>query len=118
MTIVRHKPSRVSSKCVEGGGLVITTGIANDTSNDIKVQTQRILDDIEELLIAAGSNKASILYAQIWLTDIRMRDAMNEVYFAWVDNKHLPARACVEARLADPKNLVEIQVTAVKSTIG
>ena len=114
MTIVRHKPSKISSKCVEGGGLVFTTGVATDVSTDIKVQTQKVLDDIDALLLAAGSNKSSILYAQIWITDIRMRDAMNEVWTAWVDKDNLPARACVESRLADPKNLVEIQVTALK----
>jgi enamine deaminase RidA (YjgF/YER057c/UK114 family) len=39
---------------------------------------------------------------------------MNEVWTAWVDAKNLPARACVEARLADPKALVEIMVIAAK----
>jgi enamine deaminase RidA (YjgF/YER057c/UK114 family) len=118
MTIVRHNspnPSKIASKCVEGGGLVFTTGVADNTAADIKGQTQKILDEIEALLIAAGSSKASILYAQIWLTDIRLRDAMNEVWLAWISRDHLPARACVESRLADPRNLVEIQVTAVKN---
>jgi enamine deaminase RidA (YjgF/YER057c/UK114 family) len=114
VTIVRHKPSKISCKCVEGGGLVFTTGIATDVSTDVKLQTQAILDEIDAHLLAAGSNKSSILYAQIWITDIRMRDAMNEVWMAWVDKSNLPARACVESRLADPKNLVEIQVTALK----
>lgn len=116
MTIVRHNPSKISSKCVEGAGLVFTTGIADNTSNDIKAQTQRILAETEKLLIAAGSSKASVLYAQIWITDIRMREAMNEVWCAWLETDQLPARACVEARLADPKNLVEIQVTALKES--
>jgi enamine deaminase RidA (YjgF/YER057c/UK114 family) len=115
MAIIRHNPSKISSKCVEGGGLVFTTGVADNTSPDIKGQTQKILAEIESLLTAAGSSKNSILYAQIWVTDIRMRDAMNEVWCAWLDREHLPARACVEARLADPKNMVEIQVTAVKN---
>lgn len=114
MPIVRHRPSRISSKCVEGGGLVFTTGLATDVSTDVKVQTKTLLDEIDALLQAAGSNKSLILYAQIWVADIRMRDAMNEVWMAWVDKDNLPARACVEARLADPKNLVEIQVTAMQ----
>ena len=45
-------------------------------------------------------------------TDIRNRAPMNEVWTEWVDKKNLPARACVEARLADPKALVEIMVIA------
>ena len=37
---------------------------------------------------------------------------MNEVWLAWVDKDNLPARACVEAALANPDILVEIMVTA------
>jgi enamine deaminase RidA (YjgF/YER057c/UK114 family) len=39
---------------------------------------------------------------------------MNEVWTKWVDPKNLPARACIEAKLADPAALVEIMVTAAK----
>jgi enamine deaminase RidA (YjgF/YER057c/UK114 family) len=39
---------------------------------------------------------------------------MNEVWTSWVDGKNLPARACVEAKLADPKALVEIMMIAAK----
>ncbi len=37
---------------------------------------------------------------------------MNSVWDAWVEPKNTPARATVEARLATPKYLVEIMVTA------
>ena len=46
------------------------------------------------------------------MTDIRNRAPMNEVWTEWVDKNNLPARACVEAKLADPKALVEIMVIA------
>jgi enamine deaminase RidA (YjgF/YER057c/UK114 family) len=39
---------------------------------------------------------------------------MNEAWIAWTGGKDLPARACVEAKLADPRMLVEVQVTASK----
>ena len=38
----------------------------------------------------------------------------NTVYLAGIVPKNLPARACVEAKLADPACLVEIMVTAAK----
>lgn len=115
MTITRHDPSKILSSAVEGGGLVITAGIvADDASLDIKGQTKQILDRIDELLAKSGTSKSRVMYAQIWITDIRQRDAMNEVWLAWVDPANLPGRACVEARLADPRLLVEIQVTALK----
>jgi enamine deaminase RidA (YjgF/YER057c/UK114 family) len=39
---------------------------------------------------------------------------MNEIWTEWTGGQNLPARACVEAKLADPRMLVEIAVTAVK----
>ena len=38
---------------------------------------------------------------------------MNAVYDAWIDPKSPPARACVEARLADPDLRVEMTAMAV-----
>ncbi|MEK7361346.1 MAG: Rid family hydrolase, partial [Pseudomonadota bacterium] len=49
-----------------------------------------------------------------WLADIRTRDEMNQAWLGWVDANNLPARACVEAKLATPDMLVEIAVTAAK----
>jgi enamine deaminase RidA (YjgF/YER057c/UK114 family) len=37
---------------------------------------------------------------------------MNEVWDAWLPAGHAPARACVEARLADPDLLVEVSIVA------
>jgi enamine deaminase RidA (YjgF/YER057c/UK114 family) len=39
---------------------------------------------------------------------------MNEIWTAWCDPKNMPARACIEAKLADPRLLVEIAVVAAK----
>ena len=69
---------------------------------------------IDRLLAKCGSHKSKVLSATIWVTDIRNRAPMNEVWTAWTDPKNLPARACVEAKLADPRALVEIMVTAAK----
>ena len=55
-----------------------------------------------------------VLSATIWVTDIRNRDAMNVHWNEWTGGKNLPGRACIEARLADPKLLVEIAVIATK----
>jgi enamine deaminase RidA (YjgF/YER057c/UK114 family) len=61
-----------------------------------------------------GSDKSKVVWAEIWLPDIRLRDAMNVAWLEWVDPKNLPARACVEARLADPRWLVEIKIVATR----
>ena len=90
-------------------------GITADTpSKDIKGQTKEILDTIDRLLKLCGSDKSKVVSATIWVTDIRNRDAMNEEWNAWTGGQNLPGRACIEARLADPRLLVEIGVVAVK----
>jgi enamine deaminase RidA (YjgF/YER057c/UK114 family) len=115
MSITRHDPTSILSQAVVHGDTVYLAGIvAKDLKKDVKGQTKEIVDDIDRLLAKCGSDKSKILSATIWVTDIRNRAAMNEVWSAWVDSKNLPARACVEAALADPAALVEIMVTAAK----
>ena len=115
MSISRHDPSPILSQAVEYGDTVYLAGIvAKDYGKDVKGQTKEILDQIDALLAKCGSSKANVLAATIWVTDIRNRAAMNEVWTAWVEKSSLPARACVEAKLADPRALVEIMVIAAK----
>ena len=53
--------------------------------------------------------------SRIWLKNIR-RDfsSMNEVWNSWVDPENKGCRYCVEAELARPTILVEVQVVAAK----
>ena len=115
MSLKRHEPSKIFSKVVEANGFVFTAGIvADDIKQDIQGQTRQILGEIDRLLKLAGTDKTKVVAATIWVTDIRSREAMNEAWNAWTGGQNLPARACVEAKLADPRMLVEIAVTAVK----
>ena len=115
MSVTRHEPGPILSLAVEHGNTVYLAGIvAKDLKQDVKGQTREVLTEIDRLLAKCGSSKSKILTATIWVTDIRNRAPMNEVWTAWVDKKNLPARACVEAALADPNALVEIMVVAAK----
>ena len=115
MSIARHDPSAILSNAVEHGATVYLAGIvAKDLGKDVKGQTKEIVGEIDRLLAKCGSGKSKLLSAIIWVTDIRNRAPMNEVWTEWVDKKNLPARACVEAKLADPRALVEIMVIAAK----
>jgi len=115
MSIVRHDPSPILSHAVEHGDTVYLAGIvAKNLDQDVKGQTRQVVDEIDRLLARCGSSKSKVLQATIWVTDIRNRAPMNEVWTAWLDPQNLPARACIEAKLADPKALVEIMVIAAK----
>ncbi len=115
MSITRHEPGTILCDAVEHGNTVYTAGVvAEDLKKDVKGQTKEVLAEIDRLLAKAGTSKSKVLSATIWVTDIRNRAAMNEVWSKWVDPKNLPARACIEAKLADPAGLVEIMVVAAK----
>ena len=97
------------------GNLVFVSGTNPDNPDaGIREQTANILSKIDAVLAAAGTNKSKVLSASIWVTDIRNREAMNEAWLAWIDPANPPARATVQATLADPRWLVEISVTAAK----
>jgi enamine deaminase RidA (YjgF/YER057c/UK114 family) len=113
MFIERHELERLLANVVAAGDRVFTAGaIADDTTLDVTGQTAQALADIDKYLALCGSDKRQILSVVIWLADIRLRDDMNKAWLAWVDPAQLPARACVEARMADPRCLVEIAVVA------
>ena len=113
--IIRTEPNKILAKAVEYHGFVYLQGMtAKDPSKDITGQTREVLDQIDELLETHGTDKTRLLQAQIWVKDIRDRDAMNAVWTAWLPTGGAPARACVEANMADPRILVEIMVTACK----
>ncbi len=115
MNIVRHDPGAILSSAVEYGNLVFVAGtVADDTSQDAEGQTRQILAQIDSLLKRAGIDKSRILWANVWVTDIRNRDGMNKAWLTWVDPANPPARATVEAKLADPAMLVEIACVAGK----
>jgi enamine deaminase RidA (YjgF/YER057c/UK114 family) len=49
----------------------------------------------------------------VFLPNIADFDAMNAVYDTWIDPENPAARACVEARLADPDLRVEMTAVAL-----
>jgi enamine deaminase RidA (YjgF/YER057c/UK114 family) len=116
MSVIRHESTKVYSKVVEANGFVQTAGIVPaNLAADVKGQTAEVLTEIDRLLKLCGTSKAKIMSATIWLNDIRHREAMNEAWVSWVGGEaNAPTRACVEAKLVDPRMLVEIAVVAVK----
>ena len=103
MTIERRNVGKRLSDLViyappPGGRLVYLAGqVAEDPKADIREQTRSV---------------TGILSATIYLADMDDYAAMNEVWDAWVPQGEAPARATVQARLANPAYRVEIQAVA------
>ena len=105
---------RLSEASIHGERMYLSGMIPEDTSRDIAGQVKQALGEIDALLAKGGSDKSKILSANIWLTDIGTWGQMNEVWDAWVAPGNTPARATVEAKLANPALKVEIMVQAAK----
>ena len=104
---------RMSELAVHNGVAYLAGQVPEDTSLDIVGQTSQVLEAIDALLAQAGTDKTRILRAQIYLADIADFAGMNRAWDAWVVAGNAPARATVEARLANPAWKVEIVVTAL-----
>lgn len=107
------------SQAIRANGMVYSSGqIALDPKTqrliegDIAAQTDRVLKNLEALLVAAGSGLNKVVRTTVFLKDMNEFAQMNEVYGRFF-KENAPARSTVEvARL--PKDVrVEIDVVAL-----
>lgn len=103
---------RMSQAVVHGKTVYLAGQVAADPSADVAGQTTQILGQIDRLLAAAGTDKARILSANIWITDMATFADMNRVWDGWVSPGNTPARATVESKPAAPQYKVEIACIA------
>ena len=112
MQIQRHGSTCRYSDSVVHNGTVYLVEVPSNLDADITGQTENLLASIERLLAQAGSDKSRLLMATIYLADMADYSAMNAVWDAWLPEGSAPARACVQASLANPGFRVEIVLTA------
>lgn len=113
MTIQRHNVGKRLSEIVVHNGVAYLAGeVPDDASKDITGQTAEVLAKIEKLLKQVGSDKTKILSAQIFLPDMKDFAGMNVAWEAWIPAGQTPARATIEAKLANPALKVEIMCIA------
>jgi len=115
MTIQRIDSGRRMSEAVIHKGLVYLAGQVGTPGASVGEQTREALDEIEALLVRAGSSRDHMLSAQIWLADMADFAEMNAVWDSWIDGRSPPTRATGEAKLADPGYRVEIIVVAAQA---
>jgi 2-iminobutanoate/2-iminopropanoate deaminase len=108
------------SQAVTCGDLVFTAGqIAFDpatmqiVAGGIAEQTERVLDNLEAVLRAAGTDLGGVVKTTVFLQRMSDFAAMNEVY-ARRFGEHRPARSTVAAAGLPRDVLVEIEVVAAR----
>jgi enamine deaminase RidA (YjgF/YER057c/UK114 family) len=114
MDIRRIETSPRLSRAVICNGIVYLSGLtARERDTGIAGQTRQVLDRIDEELAKAGSHKSRILFAQIFMKDIKADfPGMNVAWEAWMPAGCAPARSTVEAVLALRELLLEVVITA------
>lgn len=105
------------SQAIIAGNLVFTSGqipfspsTGQLISQDIQEQTRQCLENVKEVLAAAGTGLENCIKCTLFIKDMNQFGQINEVYGSYFPSNP-PARSCVEvARL--PKD-VGIEVEAI-----
>ena len=107
------------SQAINAAGLVFVSGqlalepdhaeIVGDT---IQEQTERVFDNLQAILEAAGSGLDRIVKTTVFLVDLDDFQGMNEVYARRVGDRP-PARATVEISKLPSGAKVEIEAIAI-----
>jgi 2-iminobutanoate/2-iminopropanoate deaminase len=95
------------------GNLVFVSGkgAGIDAKDDIKAQTTRVLDLIEESLKQAGSSMQKVLKVSVYLTDMQHYNGMNEAYLGRFGAAP-PVRTTVAVSSLPDRSFVEIDCVA------
>ena len=90
---------QVAGKIVEGG---------------IVEQTNRVMENLQEVLSAAGASWDDVVKTTVYLHDLAHFPTVNEVYGKWLGTAR-PARSTVQVAALPRGALVEIDVVAALS---
>ena len=108
------------SQAVEAGGFIFVSGqiplvpaTGEIVKGDIEAQTAQVLENLREILTAAGSSLEQAVKTTVYLTDITDFSRVNDVYARYF-TKEPPARVCGEVSDLPKQALVEIDVIAAR----
>jgi reactive intermediate/imine deaminase len=111
-------PTVPLSNAVKVGNLVFVSGstpFAPDGSiakGDFGAQMRQVLDNIKVILKDAGSSLERVVKVNVILIRISDFRAMNDIYRTYFRAGNYPARTTIEAPLAHPDFLLEIECVA------
>jgi 2-iminobutanoate/2-iminopropanoate deaminase len=108
------------SQAIAVGNIVYTSGVLPlDTvtgqvaGGDIKTQTEKVIENLENTLKAAGMGLENIVKTTVFMTNLADFADMNEVY-AKAFKSSYPARTTVQVTALPRGVMVEIEAVAAK----
>lgn len=93
-------------------GLDATTGKL--VEGGIEVETRRVMENLREVLDAAGARLADVVKTSIFLTDLKDFETVNRIYSEHFEQPY-PARSTVQVSALPRSARVEIEVIARRS---
>ena len=105
------------SQAVKANGLIFVSGQLPITPADgtmgecIKCQTRQSLENAKAILEAAGASFADVVKTTVFLADMSLFGAMNEVYAEYFSAPY-PARCAFAVKELPKQALVEIEMIA------
>jgi len=110
-------PAGHYSPVVEHGGTLYISGQlpmdleTRQVPESAAAQTTLALQNLENLLLAAGSDRDHVLQVRVFIQDIDLWTEVNEAYAAWFGD-HRPARAIIPCGPLHYGCLLELEATA------
>ncbi len=118
-TTTAPEPVGPYNQAVIAGNLIFTAGqiaMIPETGDleegDIKVQTSRVIKNLEAVLKAAGSDLSQVIKTTVFLKNMDNFTQMNEIYGQFFQ-KNFPARSAVEVARLPKDVLIEIECIAL-----
>lgn len=93
------------------GQLGMDPATGNLVGDSLESQARQALDNLKQILIAAGSRLERVAAVEVFLTDMGQFSEFNAVYAEFF-SAHKPARAAIEVSALPKGGLVEIKCTA------
>ena len=92
-------------------GVATTVAVSSSKEPSLYTQACNALAIIDRSLADAGTTKAQVLTATVYITDMQNKSEFNRAWDEWMDIDNPPLRACLGVAL-EGTDLVEIIVTA------
>jgi 2-iminobutanoate/2-iminopropanoate deaminase len=80
------------------GQVPIDPATGNWVKGDIAAQTERVLQNVQAILAAAGGGLQDVVKTTVYMADLGEFTAMNDVYARYFNDACPPARATIEAK--------------------
>lgn len=93
------------------GVIAMNASIGDFEGGDIKSQTKKSLENLNEILKAAGTDLSKVIKTTVFLKDMNHFSEMNEVYAGFFGESK-PARSTVEVARLPKDALIEIEAIA------